>query len=402
MSLRLELGSPDSPEFVQLLELAFERADHETALVRRLASEYPEYDPGLCLVATAEDGEPLGFSLFLPRTLSLRGTDVRLAVSSPFAILPQARREGVGRFLLEAGTQALLDRNIRGAVVIGGRPFFKSFGYGSAFNLYSVRARREDLPAERVEGWRGLCGDDLEPMARLHRAAYRGSDGAERRAPSAIDWEAAIPNSHCLAFERDGKLLAYLRFRIRGSIELRECGVDSAAGVQAVLQFLGQLMDEHNRPEMDAHLPPTHPVARALFHSGCLEQVSNFEGAALLRVLDWPGLLSDTAPVWEQPLRNTPGQRLGLGIDGQTVELSLEGGCLSVAHTQRDDQRLHVPAGWGPGLITGHRNFIDLELCDEVQAQSSLDKDGWELVRELFPPGSPMWSYGPLFELADG
>lgn len=401
MSWTLRTGSPaDDGTLGPFLDAAFERPDQESRLVVELAKNAPAFDPSLAL--SAFDGDRrAAWALFLPRTVHLRDHWVPLCITSPFATLPSERNRGAARFLLDTGFAALRDRGVRGAIVIGGAEFFGRHGYAPAFNLYGISCRREDLPTERVEGWRGLRGEDLPRLAKLFERSYRGVDGCERREATAIDWEAAIDNSHCLAYEENGELQAYLRFRIRGSIELRECGVAGERGVRAVLCFLGQLLDEHSRPTLEAHLPPPHPVARALFHGGALEQASNFDGEALLAILDWPGLLADTAPHFESCLAAGGARPVSVEIGGQ--RLRLEPGSVGRPvdfHPERG-RHLWTPEEWGPALVTGQRSVHDLRSDDRVHEHSDLDAAGWEAVGALFPTRTPMWPYAPIFELAD-
>ena len=401
MDLSLHTGSPQAdPTIPAFLDAAFERPEQESRLVRELASNSPAFDPSLALLAK-RDGRAVGWALYLPRRVRLRGSWVPLAISSPFVTAPDERRSGVAKFLLEAGFAALLERGMRGALVIGGAPFFQRFGYAPAFNLYGLSARREDLPSERVPGWRGLQGDDLEQLQELFERSYREVDGCERRELAAHEWEAAIPHSHSLVWIHEGRREAYLRFRVRHAIELRECGVAGPRGVHAVLCFLGQLLDEHGRAQMEAHLPPCHPVARSLFHAGALEQASNFDGEALLCVLDWRGLVADTAPGLESAVRAGGGQPLSVELGGEVLRLEPEGLAARVGDERVAGRHLWTPPEWGPALFTGQRNWHDLALDQRVARNSDLAEEAWDTVRQVFGPRTPMWTYAPIFEVAD-
>lgn len=403
MSLQLRTVSPaEDPTLPAFLDRAFGRPDQESRLATRLAGEHPGFDPSLSLVAE-RDGEPVGWSLFLPRRLRLRESWVPLAVSSPFCTLPEARGEGVGRFLLDTGFGALRDRGIRGALVIGAPEFFSSFGYAPAFNFCSYVVRATDLPQDPTSDWRGLVGDDLPKLRELYEHSYGETPGCEQRELAALEWDVSIPESHALAWTPGGAPSAYLRFRVREELELRECGAANAEGVAAILAFLGQLMLEHGRERMEAHLPPAHPVARALFHHGCLEQRSDFAGAALLRVLDWPGLIHDTRRSWRRPMEQLEVPELSLELEGEgaLVHLGRASGGWALESGRRGGRHLFVPAGWGPGLITGQRSHLDLLENQSVQERSELDETGRNLLRRLFPADAPLWSYAPVFEIAD-
>lgn len=403
MSLQLRTVSPaEDPDLPAFLDRAFGRPDQESRLATRLSAEHPGFDPSLSLVAE-RDGEAVGWGLFFPRKLRLRESWVPLAISSPFCTLPEARGEGVGRFLLDTGFGALRDRGIRGAVVIGAPEFFSNFGYAPAFNFCSYVVRAADLPEDPASDWRGLVGEDLPGLREIYEHSYRETPGCEQRELAALEWDVSIPGSHALAWAPGGAPRAYARFRVREELELRECGAADAEGVAAVLAFLRQLMHEHGRERMEAHLPPAHPVARALFHHGCLEQRSDFAGAALLRVLDWPGLIHDTRASWRRPMEQLEVPELSLEFEGENalVHLGRAAGGWAIEPGRRGGRHLFVPAGWGPGLLTGQRNHLDLLGDPRVQARSELDETGRRLLRNLFPADAPFWSYAPVFEIAD-
>ncbi len=403
MPLELETVDPRGyPTLARFIDSVFERAGRESRLVAALADGDPRFDPGLCLVAKGEHQKPVGFALFLPRNMRLRGQMVRLALSSPFGVLPAARGQGVGRFLARTGLGALRDRGLRGAIAIGARPFFESHGYAPAFNFYSLRVRRDDLAEGVTAGWRGLSGADLPALVSIYERCYGETPGSEERHATASDWACATEGAHTLVLERDGAPAAYLRFRTRASLEVRECGALDAAAVQSVLAFLRRLANEHGTPVLDVHLPPRHPVARALFQRGALQSASDFGGAAMLAVVDWPGLLSDLAPSFAQPLAQTGG-----------APLSIEFGETSFCFTPRADGSVEIgtgrvkgahlapPVELGPPLITGQRGYLDLRWDAGTLVRSDLCPEGWERVRALFPTATPSWTYAPVFELAD-
>ena len=107
----------EEPSLSGLLEAAFERPDRESRFVELLAEHHPNFDPGLSLLAEV-DGQPAGYTLFLPREITIRGVKVSLAVATPLGVLPQFREQGVGRMLTMTGLTALADRGMRGAITM--------------------------------------------------------------------------------------------------------------------------------------------------------------------------------------------------------------------------------------------------------------------------------------------
>ncbi len=400
MTFRLRTSHPKhEPRLLELVDAAFERTGHESRLLEALAAGSPDFDPGLCLVAGEDEEHPAGFALFLPRAFRLRGTWVPMAVAAPIGSLPAARGRGLGRFLLEVGFTALVDRGLRGAVVLGPREYFERHGFAPAFNLYCVRVRREDLEPGDTDGWRGLGAEDLTGVQALYERTYGALDGSERRSASAIDFECATPQAHTLVLGPPGRPRAYLRFRIREAIELRECAAEGPAEVAAVLAFLRRLADEHGRAQLQAHLAPGHPVARALFLRGCLLEASDFGGAAMLAVLDWPGLLADLGPGLARALGD--GESLSLELGGNSWRLEGRAGALEVTRGRVAGAHLAPPPGLAPALFTGQRSASDLAWDDSTRKASDMTDEAWERARRLFPGGSPSWTYAPIFEVAD-
>jgi predicted N-acetyltransferase YhbS len=392
--------APDDPRLRELLDDVFERSDRESRLVAVLGREHPGFRQDWALLATV-DGRAAGYALFLPRELRLRGEWVQMVVSSPFGVRPTHRQTGVGRALLDEGLTRAREAGARGAVVLGGQRFFAAAGYAPAFRLHTLRARTVDLPAADDRGWRGLQGGDLLALPALFEANYAECDGAERRAPIALEWESQIAEGHTRVCERNGRVIAYLRFRTDGELVLRDVCALGPEGVEALLGQGRALAEGHGQGTLHVHCPPHHPVARALFHRGALAECSDFGGEAQLAVIDWPGMLRDLGPSLERGLRAGDGRPLSLGVGGHDywlhsspLELRLE--------ARRDPSRhLHLPPELAPSLLTGHRSWRDLAEHSQVQRQSVLDERGWHAVRQLFPGGEPHWTYGPVFEIAD-
>lgn len=388
MDLSLRVATPlNEPALLGLIDACFERVGRESELARALAKGDPHFDPGLSLVGEI-DGRAAGYALFLPRRIQLCGAFVPLAVLSPFATLPEARKLGLGNFLLRTGFHALCDRGLCGMVALGPSAFFARHGFAPAFNLYTTEARVIDLPEPDPAPWRGLRGEDLGPLRALLHDNYAGVAGTEERSIAALDWESPIENGHTLVLERAGVPRAYLHFRTRGELEVRECAAASPQDVQALLGFLARLAREHGRSRVDLNLPPAHPVARALFHRGAPLVASNFRGAAMLCITDWKALFAATSAHWLAALRACGAADASIGVDGRAWRLRRNGDALAIEEGRVKERHVELPQGLAPSYVSGQRCWRDLDTPTP-------------LARELFPAGTPMWSYAPVFGLAD-
>lgn len=374
-----------------LLEVAYGRAEKETRLIEVLATEDPAHDPSLAL-RLEERGELAAFALFSPREVYLRGIALPLAIAAPLAVSAAHRRTGLGLRLLRAGREALLERGRLGALTIGAPEFFTRAGFGSAFDMRTVRIPAEYLPEEGdTSAWRALRGEDLVPLCELASACYAEISGSEVRRPCALDWEGCAQNAFTLVHGEVGAPDAYLRFRRREELEVTECGALDPAALDAVLRLMRRLTREHGAPLLQAALAPPHPVALALYHRGGLVERCNFGGAAFLGVFDWQRLLEALRPWWSPVLERFADLSLELEVDGTRVCL---GRGARVA-------RLWIPEGWGASLLTGQRSAHDLLYEPSVLARSELDDEAQALVRALFTRRDSAWTYGPAFELAD-
>jgi len=381
-------SSIQDEELRLLIDAAFHRTDRESRLAEELARAHPDFDPGLSLVSELDD-RPVGWALFFPRTVLLRGAWVPLSIAGPYGTHPAYRNRGVQRQLFETGLAALRDRGLRGAIALGDPGFLTRFGFGSAFDHYAVHVPLEVLPEEGDTGhWRGLAAEHLEALCAIHE--QEGGDGCERRKPASPDWASFVSEAHTLVLEVEGRVEAYLRFRTRERLEIPECGVRTAAATEPLLRFLRRLAREHGRAFLDVHVPPTHPVGRALFHLGCNREANNLGGGAMLAITDWDGFFADTAESWRTALERAGCRACSLEIDGVPYRLARTWRGLRVERRRDARHAVALPHELVAGLMTGQRDFRDLD---------GIDADA-RLLRALFPGGTPAWTFAPVFELA--
>ena len=384
-----------------VLEAAFHRPERESRLARELARAHPSFDPALAPVAEL-DGKPVGCAVLLPRTLLLRGVPVAAVVVGPMGVDPTARGRGVGGALVDAALERAAGRGALFAVALGAREFFASRGFAPAFDLWGLHVPGEVLPeGGDTSAWRGLAGEDLPGLMRLHAHAYREISLAERRTGDALDWESLAERAHTLVHPGDDGPLAYLRFRVREAFELLECGASSAAGVDAVLAMARRLIREHTRLDLFARLPEPHPVARALFHRGAIVERSNLGGAGMLRVLDWPALLSVLAPVWSPALEGLERPAFSIGVGENAWRLELLPAGPRVTEGRAPGAHLALPAERTPALLTGQRGFDEVFAETRVRRTSDLAPHLQQRLAAYLGPRAATWGYAPPFELAD-
>jgi predicted N-acetyltransferase YhbS len=398
LSVTLRTADPTrEPELIELLDAAFERPDRESRFVELLARHHPSFDPSLSLLAEV-DGRAAGYALFLPRQILLRGVPAPLAVAAPLGVLPSDRSQGIGRLLVSTGLAALADRGLRGAIAIGAPGFYGSLGFASAFDLHAVHARPEHLPAPDANApWRAITGEDLEALGRLQSESYEQASGTEIRLPSPIEWDGQAPDSHALALGAPGDPRAYLRFRVRGELEIMECCANDSDSVLSILAFIHRLILEHARQRALVHVPPETRTSTTLLHRGALLEHSTFGGGSMLAITDLPGLLQDLAPWWAPVLGAQP---FSIGLSGDSILLDASGPTPRVS-AGRARHHLEIPSPALSGLIPGQRRARGLLFDPVVRQQSALSQEGEALACRLFPRAPTMWTYSPAFELMD-
>jgi predicted N-acetyltransferase YhbS len=392
---RATASPPELETLLQLHDAAFGRTDRESRLVGALALGHPAYREDLHVSLLDEDSdEPVAAALVLPRRIELRGSELLVGVLAPWAVSPAYRERGNGKRIVELAAERARELGLLALITIGDPDFLGALGFGSAFDLYTVHATTERLPADdAADEWRGLVGEDLPRLAALYAAARTGVSGTELRDACVPDWEAHAADSYALVHAPAGRVEAYVRFRVREELEISECAAADANGVEACLRLFARLAREHGRLSLLVHAAPTQPVALALAARGCVQERSRFDGAAQLRVLDWPAVFNATANWWRPLLGESA---LGLRIDGRCLQL--DNSAARWVDTPPPDS-VTIPAGWAPGLLTGQRTAREWHYAAGASFDASPAAE--RLLDALFDGSPAQWSYAPVYELAD-
>lgn len=112
----------------------------------------------------AEDGDGLcGHILFSPVTLRGDNPGKRLAGLGPMAVLPDFRKKGVGKLLVEEGLKQCLKDGYDAVVVLGYADYYSRFGFvpSVAYGIVSVYDVPDDIfmiKELRKNGLKGVQG----------------------------------------------------------------------------------------------------------------------------------------------------------------------------------------------------------------------------------------------------
>ncbi|MBC1422764.1 N-acetyltransferase [Listeria seeligeri] len=128
----------------QLNEAAF-KGSVEADLVENIRqSDY--YQPGLSLVAEAEDGTVVGYIMFSEISLETENKSRFILGLAPLAVLPEFQKQRIGSRLMEEGIRLSREKAYPAIAVLGHADYYPRFGFSSseAFNIPAPF----DVPAE--------------------------------------------------------------------------------------------------------------------------------------------------------------------------------------------------------------------------------------------------------------
>ena len=131
----------DIPGIREVNRLAFGQ-DEEADLVDALR----DGGDAVASLVAEEDGRIVGHILFSPVTLSGKGTDLKLAVLAPMAVMPDYQKQGIGSALVEKGLKRCESKGYQAAVVVGYPEYYPRFGFVPA-SRFGIKSEY-DVPDE--------------------------------------------------------------------------------------------------------------------------------------------------------------------------------------------------------------------------------------------------------------
>jgi putative acetyltransferase len=226
--LRIRAQAPkDLPALTDLVARSFaadrswgERRNLTEIAIPALIVAGPRFEPELALVAEAEDGRILGYALWYPYRMSLRGRRVLAANLAPLAVDPEAQGRGIGSALMEASKVALEKAGVSLAFLCGHEGYYPRFGFKkNMFGKVGLVPKKPLIAAPPLS-------EGLEPGAQLRaprpadekrlrvlwEECLGESDLAIEPDPGFTPWMSFTPTTAAIALEREGEIAAYARF----------------------------------------------------------------------------------------------------------------------------------------------------------------------------------------------
>jgi hypothetical protein len=314
------------------------------------------------------------------------------------------RRLGLGAATIEAGHvellggadafEALLGECLRVlseealplATIDGPRETYGQFGFAPYRFVTTVELGAGAATTTSAGTLRPAGAGDLDDLAALYAATYRGLPLAEVRAVPDWHWRLRFWPVEVMQDSR-GRVTAYAIAvpGLEGSVRLAEAAAADAGEARRLLAVLRQA----GSPVI-VDLPLAHPVAQAALHLGGTARVAAAPEAGdspLAGVVDLPAALEALAPEFERRLAGSRyagwSGNLRVEIETERITLALEGGRATVIDGSRPAdvrlRRVELPAL--AQLCLGYRAAADLRATGELDC----DDSALGLLDALFP-----------------
>ncbi len=137
---------PEQPDDVAAIHVVNEKAfgePTEATIVDSLRDACPD---AVSLVAV-EDGRVLGHVFFSPVFVSGEHEVIKGMGLAPMAVLPERQRQGIGSMLVQAGIDAMRERNCPFIIVLGHPEYYPRFGFAPA-SQHSLSCQWDGVPDE--------------------------------------------------------------------------------------------------------------------------------------------------------------------------------------------------------------------------------------------------------------
>lgn len=350
-------------------------------------------------VALVDDEIVAHLRLYERRQL-VGGVPVPVGCIGDVATLPEHRRRGLCRALLEDAIRYLDARGIDLSQVVSGVGVYGRCGWvtfpETAYRAPAVDHERAGAPAGAVAVRRFARGEDLAAVIAVHARYHEGRSLATVRSPLYWErhfyWLTGEREEAFLLAEKAGEVVAYARGRDGGeALFLAECCYrpEHADAVGPLCEAFFTLAARARYAQVEAVLPEDHPAV-AFFAAQPLWSAEE-RSPLLFRLVDLARMLRRLEPLLCDRLgRIDPPSRpmvLDLAVGEQRAGLAVTPGEVRV--TDGDAAPNRLPVRLAPEefflLLFGQASGSELTLSP------GLDPAVRDLLTALFPRGAPVY-----------
>ena len=337
----------------------------------------------ICLV----DGEVVSHIRLYEQPLRMGSAVMRCGSIGDVCTLPEHRRRGYGKLLLEDAWQYFADQGYDFSMILSGVfEFYQTAGWEKC-PLYRFVVRVDRGGVEPVEGYhvrRFVRCEDLQAVADIYEQYNRGNSLSQVRDHSYWQRHFSLLRQETedgfLVAEHGGRAVGYVRCTRDTLAELAYADGHQAAAV-SLLEAVCRMMRKRQVGEMTVPLPWREPLVDVLkTRFRCRTFVDE---NTLLRAVNFHAMLEKLLPDLSKRSGNLPkgeSRSLRIACDGQQVELSVTPGRVQMA-PNAPDVTLALSNHQLFCLLTGSDHYVELDLPPRDRM----------LIDVLFPRGNPVF-----------
>ena len=373
----------EQPQVLGVIEAAM-GATREFMLARHTLwpGAKPEHSR-ICLV----DGEVVSHVRLYEQPLRMGGAVMRCGSIGDVCTLPEHRRRGYGKLLLEDSWRYFADQGYDFSMILSGVfEFYQTAGW-EKYPLYRFVVRLDRGGVEPVAGYhvrRFVRCEDLQAVADIYEQYNQDNSLSQVRDHSYCQRHFAMLRQETedgfLVAELGGQVVGYVRCTRDTLAEVAYVDGHQAA-IVSLLEAVCRMMRKRQVGELTIPLPWREPLVDVLkMRFRCQTLVDE---STLLKVVNLRAMFDKLLPDLSSRSKSLPQDKsrtLRITCDGQQVDLSVATGRVQMAQASPDvtlalsNHRLFC-------LLTGSDHYVELDLPPEDRM----------LVDVLFPRGNPVF-----------
>ncbi len=393
----------DHAEVHELLSSAFKQEPLVHAIVSVTCEADPNFRRGDLRVVEA-GGKIVSMMMLIRRPLRIGTAIVKGAIVSPVGTHPDHKGKGYCSAVMRDAVRYMRAQGFDLSILWGVPWLYPHYGYSPAMMRPEVLIKPEQgrpVEADPCER-RAFTESDLGQMTRIYHKNTEAISCAEIRSPTMSHWKPSGSKAKLEVFtDKKARVIGYCSIGTDwGRPCAHEIGVLNHEACGIIYNGLLETAKEKGFEELRCLVHPDHPFARfALWHKAEI-RISSFGGAGMARVLNLPSLLSKMERELEQrlcrsELHNTA-CTLKIASEEDAATLSINHGKVSASpDNSQADYELEIPLASLNPLVTGCKDICELAATSKLKIKGG--KQATQLIKTLFPRGTPTGSNMPLF-----